>query len=59
MDAKKKKPGRRKIGRITVTFRLFPKTKRRLAKAGRKFKTQISDYVEATLDKQLKEDGIE
>jgi hypothetical protein len=58
MDAKKK-PGRRKIGRVTVTFRLFPRTKRRLAKAARKFKKQLSDYAEAALEKQLKEDGIE
>jgi hypothetical protein len=43
---KRKKPGRRKIGRITVTLRLFPTTKRLLAKIARLEKKQISDYAE-------------
>jgi uncharacterized protein (DUF1778 family) len=58
MDAKKK-PGRRKIGKQTITFRFFPTTKRLLRKAARKAKKQISEYAEAAIQRQIREDGIE
>jgi uncharacterized protein (DUF1778 family) len=59
MDAKKKKPGRRKIGRVTVTLRLFPSTKRLLRKAARIAKKQISDYAEETILERIKRESIE
>jgi hypothetical protein len=58
MDAKKK-PGRRKSGKITITLRVFPVTKRLLRKAARKAKKQISDYAEETLLERIKRESIE
>jgi hypothetical protein len=54
---KKRKPGRRKTGKITITLRVFPTTKRLLAKAARLSKRQISDYAEEALLDRLKADG--
>jgi hypothetical protein len=55
---KKKKPGRQKTGKITMTLRVFPTTKRALAKAARVSKRQISDYAEEALLARMKADGF-
>jgi hypothetical protein len=56
--ARRKKPGRKKTGKVTTTLRLYPSTKRALAKAARLSNRQISDYAEQALLDRMKADGF-
>jgi uncharacterized protein (DUF1778 family) len=60
MDAKPKaRKGRMKIGKLTVTLRLFKETKDLLEKAA--FSTRsssLSQYAEKAMLAQFKKDGI-
>lgn len=55
---KAKKPGRKKIGRVTVTMRLFPKTKTLLKRAAKAAGLEQGRYVEKVLLTQFEQEGI-
>jgi hypothetical protein len=55
---KAKKPGRPRIGRITVTVRLFPKTKMLLKRAAKAANLEQGRYVEKVLLAQFEREGI-
>jgi hypothetical protein len=46
VGSRRKKAGPKPLGKITVTIRMFPKTKQALHKAARKARKQISEYIE-------------
>jgi len=56
---KAKKPGRPKIGRVTVTVRLFPKTKTLLKRAAKAAKLEQGRYIEKVLLAQFEQEGIQ
>ena len=55
---KAKRPGRPKIGRVTVTVRLFPKTKTLLKRAAKAAGLEQGRYVEKVLLEQFERDGL-
>ena len=56
--ARRKKPGPQPLGKITVTIRMFPRTKRVLDKAARAAKKQISEYIEELVLAHLRAQGL-
>ena len=57
---KRKGPGRRSTGKITVAFRILPETKDRLEKAVAHFNLDsTSEYVESAILAQLKKDKVQ
>jgi uncharacterized protein (DUF1778 family) len=59
-DVKKKGPGRRSTGKITITLRVRPETKERLEKAAAQLNLDSSsEYAEEAILAKLKKDGIE
>jgi hypothetical protein len=46
VGSRRKKPGPKPLGKITVTLRMFPRTKQALDKAARRAKKQVSEYIE-------------
>ena len=58
-DVKKKGPGRRATGKITITVRVRPETKKCLEKAATQLNLDSSsEYVEEAILAKLKKDGI-
>jgi predicted transcriptional regulator len=58
-DVKKKRPGRRATGKITITVRVRPETKKRLEKAATQLNLDSSsEYVEEAILAKLQKDGI-
>jgi hypothetical protein len=55
---RRKKPGPQPLGKITVTIRMFPRTKRALDKAARASKKQISEYLEELVLSHLRTGGF-
>jgi hypothetical protein len=55
---KRTKVGRPKIGRVTVTMRLYPKTKTLLKRAAKQAGLQQGQYVESLLLDQFHRDGL-
>jgi hypothetical protein len=55
---KAKKPGRPKIGRVTVTVRLFPKIETLLKRAAKAAKLEQGRYIEKALKILFEQDGI-
>ena len=55
---RKKKPGPPPLGKITVTIRMFPRTKRVLDKAARTAKKQLSEYLEELILAHLRTQGL-
>jgi hypothetical protein len=58
MPKRKKKPGRRKVGRVTVTMRLFPTTKKLLKQAAKAADLEQGRYVEKVLLAQFEREGF-
>jgi hypothetical protein len=58
VGARRKKPGPQPLGKITVTIRMFPRTKRALDKAARTAKKQISEYIEELVLTHLRTRGF-
>jgi hypothetical protein len=56
--AKAKRPGRPKIGRVTVTVRLFPRTKILLKRAAKAANLEQGRYVEKVLLDQFEREGL-
>jgi len=55
---KRAKVGRPKIGRVTVTIRLFPKTKTLLKRAAKNAGIEQGQYVERLLLNQFEREGL-
>jgi hypothetical protein len=58
VNTRRKKPGPQPLGKITVTIRMFPGTKRALDKAARAAKKQISEYIEELALDHLRAQGL-
>jgi hypothetical protein len=59
-DVKKKGPGRRSTGKITITLRVRPQTKEWLERAAVQLNLDSSsEYAEEAILAKLKKDGID
>jgi predicted HicB family RNase H-like nuclease len=50
-------PRRKPLGKVTVTFRLFPETHKALVTAAAAQRITASDYLEESLQIRLSQDG--